>query len=126
MEIINNSPETSDYEEEDNVSQARDREVPLQNAELSEEVASKAKKKTKRKAKEANQDEKPQSAFSIGARVLTKYRSSMKVESVQALLCARSWLYGFQELDDVDNIDKDDETHGSVQESNSVEYVNID
>ncbi|WJX25455.1 hypothetical protein P8452_14493 [Trifolium repens] len=38
MEIINNSPETSDYEEEDNVSQARDREVPLQNAELSEEV----------------------------------------------------------------------------------------
>ncbi|WJX51686.1 hypothetical protein P8452_37856 [Trifolium repens] len=95
MEIINNSPETSDYEEEDNVSQARDREVPLQNAELSEEVASKAKKKTKH-------------------------------ESVQALLCARSWLYGFQELDDVDNIDKDDETHGSVQESNSVEYVNID
>jgi hypothetical protein len=51
MEIINNSPETSDYEEEDNVSQARDREVPLQNAELSEEVASKAKKKTKRKEK---------------------------------------------------------------------------
>ena len=59
MEIINNSPETSDFEEEDNVSQAMDREVPLQNAELSEEVASKAKKKTKRKAKGANQDEKP-------------------------------------------------------------------
>ncbi|KAK2414141.1 hypothetical protein QL285_036769 [Trifolium repens] len=56
MEIINNSHETSDYEEEDNVSQVRDREVPLRNAELSEEVASKAKKKTKRKA---NQDEKP-------------------------------------------------------------------
>jgi hypothetical protein len=29
-------------------------------------------------------------------------------------------------IDDVDNIDKDDEIHGSVQESNSVEYVNID
>jgi hypothetical protein len=65
MEIINNSPETSDYEEEDNVSQAMDREVPLQNAELSEEVASKAKKKTKRKAKGANQDEKPRKVKAI-------------------------------------------------------------
>ncbi|GAU45889.1 hypothetical protein TSUD_24910 [Trifolium subterraneum] len=68
-----------------------------------------------------------ESAFSISARVLTKYRSSMKDESIQAILCARSWLYGFEELDDVNsNIDKDDETRGSVQASNTVEYVNID
>ncbi|KAK2396485.1 hypothetical protein QL285_058139 [Trifolium repens] len=84
MKIINNSPETSDYEEEDNVSQARDREVPLQNAELSEEVASKAKKKTKCKA---NQDEKPCKVKATTSDVWNDFVKVGLVDGVQKAEC---------------------------------------
>ena len=36
-----------------------------------------------------------ESAFSVGGRVLNQFRSALKAECVEALVCTRDWLYGY-------------------------------
>ena len=36
------------------------------------------------------------SSFSIGKKIRTPYRSRLLPENVEATLCTKSWLYGFE------------------------------
>ena len=37
-----------------------------------------------------------ESSFSTGKKILTPYRSRLLLENVEATLCTKSWLYGFE------------------------------
>ncbi|XP_052188234.1 zinc finger BED domain-containing protein DAYSLEEPER-like [Diospyros lotus] len=60
-----------------------------------------------------------ESTFSIGSRILNKYRSRLHDETVQALLCTRSWLHGFGD-DDEEEESSIDDIRLSKQDSNVV------
>ncbi|XP_019241756.1 PREDICTED: zinc finger BED domain-containing protein RICESLEEPER 2-like [Nicotiana attenuata] len=54
-----------------------------------------------------------ESAFSIGGRVLTKYRSCIHHENVQTLVATRNWLHGFTQTQS----DKDDNVKATLSEA---------
>ncbi|KAK9998509.1 hypothetical protein SO802_018112 [Lithocarpus litseifolius] len=66
-----------------------------------------------------------ESAFNIGGHILDKFRNSLLPQTVEALLCARDWLYGAPAICDFEeeSLVKD---FGSLCLSQSSSYVDED
>ncbi|KAL5573655.1 hypothetical protein UlMin_023252 [Ulmus minor] len=48
-----------------------------------------------------------EAAFSVGGRVLDQFRSSLKPDTVEAIICTRDWLFGEKVDDDINELTQD-------------------